>query len=135
MIKTPEKVFYKGGPAKFDLYINLLAGLTLVGLPFTFGALVRALWLRYEITDRRVSLIGGWFGRDQSQVVYSKISEVRSIPRGFGSYGDMVLLTTDGAKLEMRAVPCFREAEKFIIEQIQAKSRKASNQDVQGFAA
>ena len=63
-----EEIFYEGGPAKVDLYINLLAGITLVGLPFTFGALVRALWLRYKITNRRVSVIGGWFGKNQSEV-------------------------------------------------------------------
>ena len=87
-----EEVFYEGGPAKVDLLINLLAGATLIGLPFTFGAIVRALWVRFKITQRRISITGGWFGRDQSQVVFSQISEIRSVPRGFGFYGDMVLI-------------------------------------------
>ena len=38
MININEKSFYEGGPAKSDLIINLLAGLTLLGLPFTFAA-------------------------------------------------------------------------------------------------
>ena len=48
-----EDIFYEGGPANGDLIINLMAGITLIGLPFTFGALVRAFWVRYKITTRR----------------------------------------------------------------------------------
>ena len=135
MKTTLEEVFYEGGPARSDLIINLLAGITLVGLPFTFGAIVRALWLRYKITNRRVSITGGWFGRDQSQVVFNQINEMRSVPRGFGSYGDMVIILKDGSKLEMRSVPNFRATEKYIMDQINMKRAKASQQDVQGFAA
>ena len=135
MNTTQEKVFYEGGPAKSDLIINLLAGITLVGLPFTFGAIVRALWLRYKITNKRVSITGGWFGKDQSQVTFSQINELRSVPRGFGSYGDMVLILKDGSKLEMRSVPNFRETEKYIMNQIDVRRSKASQQNVQGFAA
>ena len=130
-----ENIFYEGGPAKLDLIINLIAGLTLVGLPFTFGALVRALWIRYKITNKRVSVKGGWFGRDQSQVVFSEIKEIRSVPRGFGFYGDMVLVLKDQAKLEMRSVQNFRDTEKYILDQINIKKLKTAQTDVQGFAA
>ena len=135
MKSTEERVFYEGGPAKVDLLINLLAGTTLIGLPFTFAALVRALWLRYKITNRRVSVTGGWFGRDQNQVVYNQIKEVRSIPRGFGFYGDMVLILKDATKLEMRSIPNFRETESFILKQIDIKTSNALPKEVQGFAA
>tara|TARA_Y100001968_G_scaffold313454_1_gene337688 strand:- start:129 stop:539 length:411 start_codon:yes stop_codon:yes gene_type:complete len=132
---SKEEVFYEGGPAKVDLIINLLAGITLIGLPFTFGALVRALWVRFKITQRRISITGGWFGRDQRQVVYSQIVEVRSVPRGFGFYGDMVLVLNDGAKLEMKSVPSFRETEKFIVDRINIKPKQNPNNSKQGFAA
>ena len=131
---SKEEVFYEGGPAKIDLLINLLAGITLIGLPFTFGAIVRAIWVRFKITNKRVSITGGWFGRDQSQVVFSQISEIRSVPRGFGFYGDMVLVLNDGAKLELKSVPRFRETEDFIFKRINIKAKKASKQDAQGFA-
>ena len=134
MKTTSEVIFYEGGPAKVDLIINLLAGTTLVGLPFTFGAIVRALWLRYKITNRRVSVNGGWFGRDQNQVVYKQIKEIRSVPRGFGFYGDMVLVLKDGTKLEMRSVPNFRDTETFIHNQIHINASKAPLKDVQGFS-
>jgi hypothetical protein len=115
-----ETVFYEGGPARGDLILNLLFGLTLIGIPFAVGAIVRALWLRFRITSRRIEVNGGWLGRDRSQVVYSQIREVRSVPRGFGAWGDMVLVLNDGAKLEMRSVPRFRELETYIEERRQA---------------
>ena len=135
MIKTSEKTFYEGGPAKGDLIINLLAGLTIIGIPFAVGAIVRALWVRYKITDKRVSVTGGWFGRDKTQVVYSQISELRSIPRGLGSYGDMVLVLKDGARLELRSVPNFRDTEKFISSSISLKKSTDSSKSIEGFAA
>ncbi|MEN9542306.1 MAG: hypothetical protein RLZZ459_2397 [Cyanobacteriota bacterium] len=115
-----EEVFYAGGPARGDLITNLLFGLTLIGIPFAVAALVRALWLRFRITSRRVEVSGGWLGRDRTQVVYSQIREVRSAPRGLGFWGDMVLVLNDGMKLEMRAVPRYKEAESYIQERMAA---------------
>ncbi len=129
-----EDIFYEGGPAGGDLIINLLAGITLIGLPFTFGALVRALWVRYKITTRRISVTGGWLGRDKTQIVYSQISEIRSIPRGLGSYGDMVLVLKDGARLEMRSIPNFRETESYILDKIDKSNSNKLDKDVQGFS-
>ena len=39
MIAINEEIFYEGGPANGDLIINLLAGLTILGLPFAFAAI------------------------------------------------------------------------------------------------
>ena len=68
MININEEIFYEGGPAKSDLSINLLAGFTILGLPFTFAAIVRSLWLLYKITTKRITIEGGWFGRNKTQV-------------------------------------------------------------------
>ena len=133
-ISSKEDIFYEGGPANGDLIINLMAGITLIGLPFTFGALVRALWVRYKITTRRISVTGGWLGRDKTQVVYSQISEIRAIPRGLGSYGDMVLVLKDGARLEMRSLPNFRETETYILEKVEKSATNKLDKDVQGFS-
>ena len=134
-----EDTFYEGGPAKGDLIFNVLLGFTLIGLPFTVGAIVRALWLRFRITSRRVSVSGGWMGKDRSQVVYSQIREVRCVPRGFGAWGDMVLVLTDGSRLELRSMPNFREAEAYIQERIKSRPESsASGTDSipsKGFAA
>ena len=134
MININEEIFYEGGPAKSDLYINLLAGFTILGLPFTFAAIVRSLWLRYKITNKRITIEGGWFGRNKTQVSLSNINEIRSVPRGFGSYGDMVLILNDGSKVEMKSLPLFREKQEFIEANISNKSQQQNLGEVQGFA-
>ena len=131
----PEDVHYEGGPARGDLVFNILLGFTLIGLPFTIGAVVRALWLRFRITTRRVSVSGGWMGKEKTQVVYSQIKEVRTVPRGFGAWGDMVLVLNDGARLEMRSMPNFRDIEAFILERIAARASSPAEKPVEGFAA
>ena len=135
MTSIQEDVHYDGGPAKGDLIFNLLLGVTLIGLPFTIGAIVRAVWLRFRITSRRISVTGGWMGKEKTQVVYSQIKEVRSVSRGFGAWGDMVLVLNDGARLEMRSVPNFRETEVYILERMAARSSAPADKPVEGFAA
>ena len=130
-----EDVHYDGGPARGDLIFNLLLGVTLIGLPFAIGAIVRAVWLRFRITSRRISVTGGWMGKEKTQVVYSQIKEVRTVSRGFGAWGDMVLVLNDGARLEMRSVPNFRQTEDYILERIAARSSAPADQAVEGFAA
>jgi hypothetical protein len=123
--KIDETVFFEGGPARGDLIFNLLLGLTLIGIPFAVGGIVRALWLRFRITSRRIEVTGGWMGRDRTQVVYSQIREVRSVSRGFGAWGDMVLVLNDGARLELRSVPRFRDLEAYINERCLTKPAAA----------
>ena len=132
---SAEQVHYEGGPARGDLIFNLLLGFTLIALPFTVGAIVRAIWLRFRITSRRVSVSGGWLGRDKTQVVYSQIKEVRSVPRGFGAWGDMVLVLSVGARLELRSVPRFRDVETYILERMAERQSTPEQKPIEGFAA
>ncbi|MBW4519958.1 MAG: PH domain-containing protein [Scytolyngbya sp. HA4215-MV1] len=119
-----EEVYYEGGPHIGELIINLLLGFTVICLPLTVGAIVRALWLRYRITDRRISVTGGWMGRDRSDIIYSEVRSVVTVPRGIGLWGDMVLTLRDGSRLELRAVPNFRKVYDYINERIAAKAKK-----------
>ncbi len=121
-----EESFYEGGPAMGDLIINLLIGLTVIGIPLAIGAIVRALWLRYRITNRRISVIGGWMGQDRTDIVYSEIIKIVKVPRGLGTWGDMVLTLKNGSRLELRAVPRFRETYDFILNKISPQAQKAS---------
>ncbi|VXD19937.1 conserved hypothetical protein [Planktothrix serta PCC 8927] len=121
-----EESFYEGGPAIGDLIINLLIGLTIIGIPLAIGAIVRALWLRYRITNRRISVIGGWMGQDRTDIVYSEIVKIVKVPRGFGAWGDMVLTLKNGSRLELRAIPRFREVYDFILEKVSPQAQKAS---------
>jgi hypothetical protein len=121
-----EDVYYEGGPHVGDLIVNLLLGFTVICLPLTVGAVVRALWLRYRITNRRISVTGGWMGRDRSDIIYSEISKVVTVPRGWGSWGDMVITLKDGSRLELRAVPKFREVYDYINDKLTPRARAAS---------
>lgn len=116
-----EDVYFEGGPHWGDLVLNILLGFTVICLPFTLGAVVRALWLRFRITNRRVTVIGGWLGRDRSDIIYSEITEVRVVPRGLGWWGDMVLTLKDGSRLEMRSLPNFRDIQKFIEDKMESR--------------
>ncbi|WNZ25879.1 PH domain-containing protein [Leptolyngbya sp. NK1-12] len=121
-----EEVYYEGGPHIGDLIINILLGFTVICLPLTIGAIVRALWLRYRITDRRISITGGWMGRDRSDVIYSEITKVVTVPRGLGGWGDMVITLKDGSRLELRALPKFREIYEYINQKLSPRAQKAS---------
>ena len=121
-----EEVYYEGGPAPGDLIINLLLGLTVVGIPLAVGAIVRALWLRYRITSRRVSVTSGWMGGDRIDVIYSDIVKIVTVPRGFGTYGDMVLTMKNGSRLELRSIPKFRAVYDYINEKLPAAAQKAN---------
>lgn len=121
-----EEVYFEGGPHVGDLIINLLLGLTVICLPLTVGAIARALWLRYRITDRRISVTGGWMGRDRSDIIYSEVVKIVKVPRGIGAWGDMVVTLRDGSRLELRAMPRFREIYDYMNERISTKVRKVS---------
>lgn len=121
-----EEVFYEGGPAVGDLIINLLLGLTVVGIPLTVGAIVRALWLRYRITNRRVSVTSGWMGNDRTDIIYSDITKIVTVPRGFGTYGDMVITLKNGGRLELRSIPKFREMYDYINEKLSPAAQRAN---------
>lgn len=121
-----EEVYYEGGPHIGDLILNVLLGFTVICIPLTVGAIVRALWLRYRITSRRISVTGGWMGRDRSDIIYSEIAKVVTVPRGIGLWGDMVITLKDGSRLELRAVPKFRDVYSYITDKLSAKAQQAS---------
>lgn len=113
-----EETYFEGGPHVGDLIFNLLLGLTVICIPLSVGAIVRSLWLRYKITDRRISVTGGWKGRDRTDIIYSEINKITKIPRGIGLWGDMVILMKNGSRLELRAVPKFRELYDYMTQKV-----------------
>ncbi len=121
-----EEVFFEGGPHVGDLVINTVVGATIVGLPLFIGSLVRRLWVRYRITNRRITVMGGWFGKDRSDIIYKEIAKVVTVPRGLGGWGDMVLTLKDGSRLEMRSIPDFRSVYAYINEHIDQQAQIAS---------
>ncbi|MBD2259789.1 PH domain-containing protein [Pseudanabaena sp. FACHB-2040] len=121
-----EDVFYEGGPHIGDLIINVLLAFTVICIPLTVGAVTRAIWLRYRITNRRISVTGGWGGRDRTDIVYSEIAKIVTVPRGIGLWGDMVVTLKDGNRLELRAMPNFRGVYDYINEKISPQARAVS---------
>lgn len=111
-----EDVIYEGGPHIGDLILNILLGFTVICLPLTAGSIVRALWLRYRITSRRISITGGWQGRDRTDIIYSEVKKIVKIPRGFGLWGDLIVTLQDGSRLELRSLPNFRDIYTYIAE-------------------
>ncbi|NJN87682.1 MAG: PH domain-containing protein [Leptolyngbyaceae cyanobacterium SL_7_1] len=125
-MSVKEEAYFEGGPHIGDLIFNLLLGFTVICLPLTVGAVARALWLRYRITNRRISVTGGWMGRERSDIIYSEIAKVVTVPRGLGAWGDMVITLNDGSRLELRAMPRFREVYNFIHQNLSPKAQKTS---------
>jgi Bacterial PH domain len=117
-----EETFYEGGPHIGDLIFHVVLSVFVVFIPLAVGSIVRAIWLRYKITDRRISVIGGWMGKDRTDLVYSEITDAVSIPRGLGFWGDMVVTLKDGSKLELRSLPRYREIYDYINERVLAKT-------------
>ncbi len=121
-----EDVYYEGGPHVGELLFNLMLAFTIICIPLTVGAIVRAIWLRYRITSRRISVIGGWMGRDRTDIIYSEVSKVVTVPRGLGMWGDMVLTLKDGSRIELRAVPNFRDVYEYITDKISPSAKVSS---------
>jgi len=121
-----EEVYFEGGPHTGDLIINILLGFTIICLPLTVGAIARAVWLRYRVTNRRLTVTGGWRGRDRSDIIYSEIKKIVTVPRGWGGWGDMVVTLKDGNRLELRAVPKFRELSDYIQSKLSLPAQSVS---------
>ncbi|MDJ0573635.1 MAG: PH domain-containing protein [Xenococcaceae cyanobacterium MO_234.B1] len=121
-----EDVFYEGGPHIGDLIFNILLAFTVICIPLTVGAIVRALWLRYRITDRRISVTGGWMGRERTDIIYNEVVKVVKVPRGIGLWGDLVVTLKDKSRLELRAIPKFREISEYIAEKAAKKTGKSA---------
>jgi hypothetical protein len=121
-----EDVYYEGGPHVGELIFGFDCGVNNCRFTLDSGRNCRALWLRYRITNRRVTITGGWMGRDRTDIIYSEIVKIAKVPRGLGAWGDMVLTLRDGSRLELRAIPKFRETYEYINEKVALKNPKVS---------
>eukprot|EP00775_Hariotina_reticulata_P005958 gene5958-6197_t len=94
-----ETVHWEGGPAAGDLAFNIALGATLVALPLTIGAITRSAFVKYKFTDKRVS----------------EVRDVRTVSRGLGAWGDMVIELKNGDKLELRSLEKFKELRDYVL--------------------
>ncbi|OIP78394.1 MAG: ribonuclease P [Oscillatoriales cyanobacterium CG2_30_44_21] len=122
-----EEVYYEGAPHIGDLIISLLVSMFVITIPFGVAAIARALWLRYRITNRRITVTGGWMGRNRTDIVYAEIVKIVTVPRGLGAWGDMVLTLRDGSRLELKSMPKFRETYEYIESKLSLKAQEVSS--------
>jgi len=114
-----EVVIYEGPPARGEVVANVLMSWTVVWVPLTIQAIGRALWLKYKITDKRVSVISeSPLRKERTDVPMDQIKDVISVGRGIGQWGDMVITLRNGEKVELRSLPNFKECEKAIAERM-----------------
>lgn len=98
----PETIFYEGSGSNAELAINLLLAGTLLYIPLTLQSIGRRLWINYKFTNRRIIVeTNSPVLKRTVEVDYSKVKEVRSVPRAFGLWGDMVVFLKDGSRLEI----------------------------------
>jgi hypothetical protein len=121
-----EEVYYEGAPHIGDLIISLLMSIFVITIPFGIAAIARALWVRYRITNRRITVTGGWRGQTRTDVVYSEIAKIVTVPRGLGSWGDMVLTLKDGSRLELKSLSNFRATYEYIESKLNLKAQDRS---------
>ena len=121
-----EEVYYEGAPHIGDLIISLLMSIFVITIPFGIAAIARALWVRYRITNRRITVTGGWRSQTRTDIVYAEIAKIVTVPRGFGSWGDMVLTLKDGSRLELKSLPKFRETYEYIESKLSLKAQDIS---------
>ncbi len=124
-----EEIIYEGRPHIGNLIVNTLMLVTVIWFPFWLGAVFSYAFTRYRFTNRRVTVEGGWLGKNRTDLIYREIQEVREIPAtiagSFMGYGVLLILLKDGSKLELNAVPKFRE----IGEYIRSRSNQYPNKD------
>ncbi|GAA0160659.1 oxidoreductase [Lithospermum erythrorhizon] len=110
-----EIIFFDGGAHYGDLVANLFLGFTLVWLPLTLAACLRAFFLRYRFTNLRVTVVSGLTGQERSDFSYKVIKDVQVVPRFIGEWGDIIITLKDGTKVDLRSVPKFREIAKYCL--------------------
>ena len=131
-----ETVYYEGPPHRGDLAANLAMAATLVWIPLTAASVGRAAFVRYRLTDRRLSVItNAPWKQEQTDVAYQEVRDVVSVPRGLGAWGDMVVTLRNGDKVEMRSVDNFRDLKRYILERRDALGGSGSGSGSEGKAA
>lgn len=121
----PEIVFLETGPSRAELIIPTLSILTVIGIIPFLGSVARALWVKYKITSRRISVSSGFQGKDQTEIIYRDVSSIKYIRR-LGGVADCVIELKDGAKLEIRSIPEFDKVFEYILSRLDDNAREAS---------
>lgn len=103
-------MYYEGSGSNVELALSLLLGATLLFLPLTIASIGRRLWIRYRFTNKRVVVItNSPVLKREVSVEYRQIKEIRSAPRAFGAWGDIVIVLKDGSRLPIAGLERYKE--------------------------
>ncbi|KAG5179483.1 hypothetical protein JKP88DRAFT_187817 [Tribonema minus] len=123
----PEVTQFEGAPDISETFVPAVSVLTVIGIiPFA-ASLARQAWVRYTITSRRIRVVSGINGRDETEVVYPDIKRMVYVYRMFGRCGDVVMELRDGSKLELRSLPNFEENYNFILSRTTSACQEVSD--------
>lgn len=114
----PENVIFQGPPSLSELIIPALSIFTVIGIIPFIATLTRQFWVRYTITNRRISVDSGFQGKERVEIVYRDIKKISKITRFGGLTADVVIVLKDNARLELRSLPDWEENMKFIEKNI-----------------
>ncbi|KAG2440991.1 hypothetical protein HXX76_003844 [Chlamydomonas incerta] len=92
---------------------------TLIYAPLSMASIGRRLWITFKFTNKRLVITNtSPLFKRTIQVAYKNIKEIRTAPRGFGLWGDMVVFLRDGNRLEITGIDKYKEIADHINRQI-----------------
>jgi hypothetical protein len=112
--KEKEETFFEGPPSKSELIIPFISILTVIGIIPFISTLFRQFWVRYKITNRRISVKSGFQGNNKVEIVYRDIKKINYITKFGGITADLVILLKDNARLEIRSLPDWQKNIEYI---------------------
>ena len=73
----PETVFFDGPPSISEVFLPALSIITVIGVIPFISALSRQAWVRYKITSRRIAIQSGVGGKEQAEIIYPDIEQIK----------------------------------------------------------
>ncbi|CAL5222885.1 g5313 [Coccomyxa viridis] len=112
-----EQIHWEGPPHRGDIAVNLALGTTLLWLPLTIASVTRGAFVNFIFSDKRLSVIttAPW-KTERLDAAYQEIKDVKTVGRGIGLWGDMVVTLRNNDKIELRSLPKFLELKEYILK-------------------
>jgi len=124
---APEETYWEGPPSSTEIIAPFLGCFLVLGIIPFISAANRQFRVKYKITDRRVSVTGGWDGKDVTEFSYQEIYEMKYGLRFLGYCADMRINLRDGAKVELFGLLNFEENYEYIYNRCDKDTRRRSD--------
>ena len=73
----PEVTFFEGPPSASEVVFPAISIITVLGIIPFIAAVSRQVWVRYKFTSRRISIQSGVGGKEQAEIIYPDVEEIR----------------------------------------------------------